>query len=790
MHPLKNQRLLFFLVLAAAGIALLLLRQSSHRTARHDPLAQLGTAWDGEQVRRVTAAGRSSIEVEGHVPAMVRLDDPAELQLIRQGEPADAGGRAIELSAGTLSFPADGILWGEAGPCLVWRLSGIDPVADPDFGGIEVEVRNRRSGEHNFHVSFSGRTSTVPLVARRSMNYFILPDMSRRPTGSRLDDETLALVFPDLDRKNDVEILSIRILGKTASYAAASTGRAYESLDEETRPVLYQWAGGAAGWDVTVPEEQPALKFGIGLLPNSPPVTFSVSAVDNGGSREVFRGMPGGENVWADQTVDMAAFRGRKIRLVLAAEAESPAVALWSSPRIVQGGRQGRFFFVYLIDALRPDFCEPDSTPAFQALAEGGVRFDKALANGPNTKFSMPALFSGLYPIHTGIMTYDRVSDDVLTLAEAFRQQGFVTASFLFNGNSGRLRGLHQGFDHLFSRERILREARTSGNVDPVDVEAGNSAAMINEFLFDFIRSRQGEDVLIFFHLMDTHSLYLPDEEFLQGFHRAMAAAKLEAPGSRAQLLETLEGWDERRRVRRRGADGRRSPLTAGDLPAEAVLELYRGTVQTADKHFRRFMDFLESEELVSRSTIVLTADHGEHLTEHPELGVFMHTPPMLLEVLRVPLVIRSPGRVPEGVLVSKPVQLADVMPTLLDLAGITYDPARFDGTSLLLLMAGRDGGFFDRRPIVSQSPRQWSVLLKEIHSPDVMGSHGRDVQVFNTAVDPREHAPLTGSAFQPHLDQLAAALARVPRRAVPEAGTIVNEEEVLKQLKALGYIQ
>ncbi len=763
---------------------------SSHPTApgpqgKGDPLAKLGTAWDPQRARRIAAEGKSLFDIEDHDSAMLRLDEASRLDHLRQGEPAQVNARALDISRGTTSFPADCTPWREPGPCLLWQYSGLGLTKNTDFGGIEVGIRHRRSGEHNFHISFLSKTATVPLASDRLMKYIILPDISSASDSSpALDKNTLSLAFPVLETNDEVVIVSVKILDKAAGYAGNPSGNAYESLNDETRPVFYQWAGGTSGWKVEIPRTRQALKFGIGLLPGSSPVTFSVLMEADGERQEIFKETVSEGNAWVDRQVDLEAWRGRKARVLFETESRSSDVALWSSPRIVQSMRQGRLFVIYLIDALRPDFCEgfgtfrglPNATPAIRSLGETGVRFTKTLSNGPSTKYSMPALFSGLHPRHTGIVDFQRIPDDILTLAEAFRQNGFLTTSFLLNGNSGRLRGLHQGFDHLFSRARMSREARRLVGQEPglesVDVFAGNSGAIINRFLFDFLRTHQEEDIFLFMHLMDTHRAYLPDEEFLDGFKRYVSAAGLAAPTERTALYDTLKGWYDRPAAER--------------MPEEALLELYRGTVKTSDKHLQRFVRFLELEGMLEQSTIVVTADHGEHLNEHPESRVFAHGHPNLLEVLRVPMIIRGPG-IPAGRTVSQATQLADVMPTLLDLAGIAYDPEAFDGTSLLLLMAGQDDQYFDRRPIISQTSR-WSVLAGNVHSPNIISTGS--VQIFDIARDPREHQALEGEASQRAFNELVESLALAPKRPVPAAETIVSEEEVLRQLKALGYLQ
>jgi arylsulfatase A-like enzyme len=785
--------ILAVLVLTAAGLIVCLQSMDDKETSgtmiyyHGDPLGQLGKSWSPEQLRQIHDRGKSQFKLNEHISRTIRLDELDDIKTIVPGKIDNAGSRPVDISRGVVQYLSNCSAWGTNVPCVMWRFDGLDINKDRNFGGIEVQINDRRSGEHSFQISFLSKTATVPLVPQQTMKYIILPDMtSHLNKGGVFNRDSLVLVFPDVEQKDDLNLVSITILSKISAYKDASSGKTHEVLNQETRPVFYQWTDGEVAFSVDLPGRKPMLKFGNGLLSNSQPITFSVIVESKGNKKEVFNKKLSIDDSWIDNSIDLSVWRKSGVRIIFRAKSQSATVALWSSPRIVEAGSRGKFFCVYLVDALRPDFCEGFSTlrtrrintPAIRSLAEGGALMNNALANAPLTKYSMPALFSGLYPYHTGVMTYQRVPDNIETLAETFRHRGFMTASFLLNGNAGTLRGLHQGFDYQFSLDRLSREARLLPKKNQEDIymenPALNSAGAINEFLFDFLRTYQDEDTFLFIHLMDTHSPYFPDEEFLGGFNRLMTQKGLELPADRPALLQKLRVWARL--------------LPKDRLPEDAMLELYTAAVQTADKRLGKFLDFLRAENMFERATIVFTADHGEHLNEHPEIGSFCHIPPMLLEVLRVPLIFYSPNIIPQGRTVSEPVQLADVMPTLLDLAGIPYDPAQFDGASLLPLMAGQENKFFENRPIVSQYNTLCSVFVDGIHSPDITSPD--NVFIYNVEKDPKEHIPLSGKAAYKYLDLLVQSLAMIPVRNVPEVKTIINEQTTLEQLKQLGYIK
>src|SRR5207249_6201598 len=89
------------------------------------------------------------------------------------------------------------------------------------------------------------------------------------------------------------------------------------------------------------------------------------------------------------------------------------------------------------------------STPAIDALAARGVRFERAYAASPSTVPSIATILTGLYPVHHG-MRHDlggRLADDVPTLAATMRQKGYRTAAVIGSFHLDSDRGLATGFE-------------------------------------------------------------------------------------------------------------------------------------------------------------------------------------------------------------------------------------------------------------------------------------------------------------------------------------------------------
>jgi arylsulfatase A-like enzyme len=108
--------------------------------------------------------------------------------------------------------------------------------------------------------------------------------------------------------------------------------------------------------------------------------------------------------------------------------------------------------------------------------------------------------------------------------------------------------------------------------------------------------------------------------------------------------------------------------------------ELYQGEIAYADDQIGRLIANLGQRGILDDTIVALTGDHGESFGEH---GDWVHGTKVFESEVHVPLLVRYPRRVPAGVAITSPVQLVDVMPTLLDLTGLRA-PKPVQGTSLL----------------------------------------------------------------------------------------------------------
>ena len=125
--------------------------------------------------------------------------------------------------------------------------------------------------------------------------------------------------------------------------------------------------------------------------------------------------------------------------------------------------------------------------------------------------------------------------------------------------------------------------------------------------------------------------------------------------------------------------------MPEGISDKEYVIAQYDGEIAYMDAAIRTLFARLEAKGILDETLVVITSDHGETLYDH---DCYFDHHGLYDVTLHVPLILRYPGAVPAGKRVGGYSQHYDLVPTLLDLAGIESG-IQFDGTSLLPMVRG-----------------------------------------------------------------------------------------------------
>jgi len=416
-----------------------------------------------------------------------------------------------------------------------------------------------------------------------------------------------------------------------------------------------------------------------------------------------------------------------------------------------------------VVDTLRSDHVGAyghvrDTTPALDALAARGLRFERAYATAPWTKPSVASILTGLHSDGHGIAGIrDVLGRRLTTLAERLRAEGYATYGVVSHVILRSQDGFGQGFDVY-----LQDQARGHAHVSTPGVTR-QAVGLLRR------AAREKRPFLLFVHYFDPHY------EFRDHPHIDFAP---EAAGR-------LDGSESIEELRALGRD------VAG-AEVDFVRRRYDEEIRLTDEGLERLLAALEALGLSDRTVVVVTADHGEELYERGWLG---HTRSLHEELLRVPLVIRAPGMEAEDARVVKtPVSLASVTPTLLELAGVERAGADLGARSLAPFLRGETPRPAPVRAAVDYSA--WNGGAATYERALVAGRYKLvqsrltgALRLYDLEADPGERRDLAGE--RPELAaRLARALPDRERSAGEAAPRRALSDDELARLRALGYAE
>jgi arylsulfatase A-like enzyme len=426
------------------------------------------------------------------------------------------------------------------------------------------------------------------------------------------------------------------------------------------------------------------------------------------------------------------------------------------------------------IDSLRADrlgsYGSPHpASPTIDRLAAEGVRFDQALSP---TSWTLPAhatLLSGQWQrIHQVLTTADHLGPGTEMLAEVFARRGYETVGFYSGPFLDPAYGFGRGFE---SYQSCLSSttARLSGEAAWESSHGDRTNTCLGDSFVRWAGGRSARPFFVFVHMWDVHYDYIPPEPFASMFD----------PGYDGPL---------------NGQDilGKGFPLDARPRDVAHLLALYDGELRFTDTTLARMLDALEQAKVLDRTLIVITADHGEEFLDHGGKG---HQQTLWNEVLHVPLVLWARTGLPRTV-VPEPVSLADVAPTIVELAGLPA-LAKANGRSLVPLMHGRT----ETAHIVYGAlyhPRVPRLRLATVRDGSIKMLYDEKTgswTQYDLASDPQEKHPLPPTdeplraVLATYIERNESALAArpAPSGASTPAGLAPAN---VNRLRSLGYVQ
>jgi len=285
--------------------------------------------------------------------------------------------------------------------------------------------------------------------------------------------------------------------------------------------------------------------------------------------------------------------------------------------------------FLVTIDTLRADHVgcygyKQIETPALDALAADGVRFENAFTHSPITNTSHTSILTGLLPSVHGVTDFGvPLSPQHTTWAELLKKKGYQTAAFIgavILDSSSLAPGLNRGFDFYDNFPAKTDSKERFGRVERRGMEVVQHAE-------SWLAKHRTGPRFVWVHLFDPHDPYEPPPPY-----------------------------------------------------SEKYKNLYDGEIAYADSALGNLIAFLKKTGAYPNSIIVVVGDHGEGLGEHGEEthGLFLYD-----STLHVPMIVKMGGAAQHGVVIEEQVRTTDILPTILSLTKVPA-PAELNGESMM----------------------------------------------------------------------------------------------------------
>jgi len=382
------------------------------------------------------------------------------------------------------------------------------------------------------------------------------------------------------------------------------------------------------------------------------------------------------------------------------------------------------------IDSLRADYCgfleaDRDLTGTMDELASEGVTYRNAIAPGPRTPSSMPAVFTGAHIAERGVdpekwrERRQRIARHMRRhrpISRRLRDEGYHTLGFNTNPWTTRDTGFDIGFDEFldFGKEGSISEFSNSKVVQTVDrlLKGTNNDHLFNwhnkeywfadwtEFIDRIVERLQATETPYYgwIFLTDTHLPYI-------------------VPNQYREEASTLGMYCAAVRQNRASSD---DPLP--NHVVDRLKEAYRDSIRSVDAFIAELRDSLTEDD----PALVVHSDHGEAFGEH---GTFGHQRQLYEENLHVPLLVYG---VDSQSTIETPVSLRSI-PSIVE--GIADVDGKFDPHSVT------------ENFVTSTVETDERTAVRNCRWKLIRGEDG--TEVYDLSTDPKERASRTEDSTQ-----------------------------------------
>lgn len=425
-----------------------------------------------------------------------------------------------------------------------------------------------------------------------------------------------------------------------------------------------------------------------------------------------------------------------------------------------------------VIDALRVDHLGcygyiRNTSLNIDKFSKEGVLFSHAFSHGSSTWISVPSIFTSLYPsVHKVFKLGAPLVKEFITLPEILQKKGYITAAFVR--------------PQLKTITNFIPERFKSCYIAPVGMHTYD----ITNKVCNWLKMNYSKQFFLYIHPnVSLHGSQLPYSKI---FDKEEEDIKF-----RNFLKKPLKisNWKE-------SFCAFKSPEL--DKLLYYMISQYDDNIRYIDDQIKSILEELDKLGLTDNTMVILTSDHGEEFLEHRE---FFHGTQLYDELIHVPLIMRLPKIIPQGKVVSNLVRHIDIMPTILNILGIS-SPGFIQGINLMPLIQGKNNLKLD----IFSEVRSGRSYLEGIRTEKWKAIQAYDSQnnsysyeLYDLQKDPKELDNLANVNFQT-LELLKAKLKNYVSYCKKTRISILGKDYIDKPafldaetkglLRSLGYLQ
>lgn len=461
-----------------------------------------------------------------------------------------------------------------------------------------------------------------------------------------------------------------------------------------------------------------------------------------------------------------------------------------------------------VVDALRSDrvgaYSDSPLTPTIDSLSKEGELFERCYSCVNATDSSLTTILTGQYPTRHGVLNQ---GEDITETEKQFAAGTTSIMSVLQEthqtiGVDWMGRWHKRGFDTYGvdsgtpSANHLAKQLVDSL---PAGLRAPIKSLYRSLFVDEYVSYVEGEQVtdfaleqidaadepwFLFAHYWDAHLPYVPPDK-----HADVVQDRTYEDGDVpiADVIEPIAGseWHELLTD-----EFLRELTTVGDLKRR-----YDAGVHLVDSQLRRIVDYLKATGIYDETAIIVTADHGESLTEH---GIYFDHHGLYDQTVHVPLIIDAPGFSGRE---TEFVQHFDLAPTILDLVdsdksidgeGESLAPDEAGGRSLDRDAVYMEEGHAARKRAIRTDTHKYIVDLEESDVCRYCGvSHAEVEQLYELDADPEEQRNVVDENPELAKEMANRLDAWVDSLAEPTEGRVEIEDsdEAMQRLEDMGYL-